>query len=473
MNSGDSDDDVIAMGAPQDYDDDDVDGMIRAVAAEHPEAARKFLVKTPALMEKQSKALQTKAKRGAKRKSSSDLDSESGSKAKPKSKKKKSDDSDVHEPPLSITYYISIPKLPPVTSKKRGNGSKAADDDAIQKGPFSLPISQPYSALLSAIATALPCRQENINESKIVWKPKKPKNAEKLPLGKAAGYKVMITEMEEKAPGSRQVLLYMPAPAKPMEDETLWETNGSPEPTFDYSELEPTLPSDSIFAQKENFNKATKDVRAKLEERYPIGKYPQFPDRRVYHDPKTGFYYELNSTRLGIWLKVTQMKRHPVSKFFDANQRIKTIPTLPVGASAPTIPAPAVPSAPTVAGPALSFSDLLVASMFSQSSAPLRQPRSAPPSPVKRHTVSVDQFAEKYNLEDGDVALLKEVGFRPGDPTEATLDEELKRSVLLSSAGSVSTMRTFASKRTLRQFSVAVPIRHTILSHGIIALSLS
>jgi hypothetical protein len=46
---------------------------------------------------------------------------------------------------------------------------------------------------------------------------------------------------------------------------------------------------------------------------------------------------------------------------------------------------------------------------------------------LKRHTVSLAQFADDYNLEDGDTALLAEVGFRPGDPTEATLDEELKK----------------------------------------------
>jgi hypothetical protein len=46
---------------------------------------------------------------------------------------------------------------------------------------------------------------------------------------------------------------------------------------------------------------------------------------------------------------------------------------------------------------------------------------------MKRHTVSLAQFAENYNLEDGDAALLMEVSFRPGDPTEATLDEELKK----------------------------------------------
>lgn len=55
-----------------------------------------------------------------------------------------------------------------------------------------------------------------------------------------------------------------------------------------------------------------------------------------------------------------------------------------------------------------------------------QQHRSAPPSPVKRHGVSVDQFIQLYNLEDSDAVLLKEVGFRPGDPTTAALDNELK-----------------------------------------------
>ncbi|KAJ7873625.1 hypothetical protein B0H14DRAFT_3438192 [Mycena olivaceomarginata] len=228
------------------------------------------------------------------------------------------------------------------------------------------------------------------------------------------------------------------------------------EPSFDYSELEPTLPSDSIIAQKQSFNKATKDERAKLEEKYPVGNYPQFPDLRVYCDTSTSFYYELNTTRSGVWASAmaqgkTDENTPPVSKFFDANQRIKTVPAV-VAAPAPAPAIPAIPTAPAVAGSSLSITDLLFASLLSQpgsgglaalilglnpvpSAAPAPVPpansaphsRSAPSSPVKRHTVSLAQFAENYNLEDGDAALLVEVGFRPGDPTEATLDEELKK----------------------------------------------
>ena len=46
--------------------------------------------------------------------------------------------------------------------------------------------------------------------------------------------------------------------------------------------------------------------------------------------------------------------------------------------------------------------------------------------PVKRHNVTTERFCQVYGLDDGDAILLNEVGFRPGDKTEAALDDELK-----------------------------------------------
>ncbi|KAJ7906108.1 hypothetical protein B0H13DRAFT_2274196, partial [Mycena leptocephala] len=425
MDTSDSDSDIIALDGPTGYADNDVNAMILATAREHPDAARKFLVKTPALMEKQAKAQQQRERRAekkraenSKRKHDSDCEDDKPKAKKSKGKKKSSDD-----PPQTITYYINIPKPPPITSKKRG--TKASEDDTLQKGPFSLPISEPYSTLLSAIASELPCRVENINQSKITWKPKKPKNGNKLPLGKDTGYEAMVTEMEGKAPESRVVLLYMPPPTKPMEEEMPWDNNNEPEPAFDYSQLEPTGASDSIMQQKESFNKATKEERTKLEEKYPIGKYPNFPDRRVYFDTQTGFYFELNATRLGIWSSAIAQGRAdenkpPVSQFFDEKQRIKAIPPAPAAAATPAVPTPgAIHGIPAVAGASLSFSDLLLASIISQNNgggiaallpglnfglptAPPSIPppnaiphlRSAPPSPVKRHTITTERFCE-------------------------------------------------------------------------------
>lgn len=50
------------------------------------------------------------------------------------------------------------------------------------------------------------------------------------------------------------------------------------------------------------FNKATKTERQLLEDTYPIGNYPAIdPNKRIYHDTKTGFYFDLNATRMGVW----------------------------------------------------------------------------------------------------------------------------------------------------------------------------
>ncbi|KAJ6505756.1 hypothetical protein C8R47DRAFT_1066646 [Mycena vitilis] len=452
--------DVLSISdGSQSCADDDVDGMILATAKEHPEAARKFLVTTPAIVEKM------KAKAVKRKRATTEGDDKKVKKAKAKAKKTDTDDDD-SDPPPCITYYINIPKAVSATTTKKRASSSKSDNDVLQKGPFSLRVSDSYPKLLATIATELPCRVEQIHQSKITWKPKKPQNAEKLPLGKEKGYKALVAEMEGKADGARVVLLFMPPPAKPMEDENPWVADEEAGPAFDFGELESSSTGDSIQEQKNSFNKATKDERAVLETKYPVGNNANFPSLRVYQDPKTNFYFELNSIRLGLWASAIAQKKTdentpPSSRYFDADARIKVIPTLAAPA-APAAPAagalPALPALPPAAQPpSLSITDLVMASLLTQSGGtggiasllfpqlngllppvvpppaaapppalPL-QPRTAPPSPVKRHTVTRDQFCELYNIDESDAVLLKEVGFRPGDKTSPEYDEEIKK----------------------------------------------
>ncbi|KAJ7079194.1 hypothetical protein C8R44DRAFT_754705 [Mycena epipterygia] len=399
MSGGDSDD-VTVLDPPQ-LADNDVNGMILAFARDNPAAKQKKA------QEHQEKRASTRRKPEANAEGS-------------RSKKAKKAESDDKEAIPSITYYINIPKL------------------------------------------SVPARtKQNINKSKILWKPKKPKNADKFPLSKAKGYKEMVKEMRVKKDDVRTVYLFMPPPMKLVDDELPWDTDEALVPKFDYSELEPTGVSDTIEQQKITFNKATKSERAKLEETYPIGNYPNFPHLRVYFDPQTKFYYELNATRLGIWSSAMQAQKKtdehtpPASKFFDADQRIKVIPAIHIPTThTPALPAPALPLTPAPAlsatpAPTHSLSDLLFASLLSQSggggglrllfpqlntslpaasqpSAP-HLPRTAPPSPVKRHNVTLERFCDSYGIDEGNAALLREVGFRPGDPTDPTVDDELKK----------------------------------------------
>jgi hypothetical protein len=113
-------------------------------------------------------------------------------------------------------------------------------------------------------------------------------------------------------------------------------------------------------------------------------------------------------------------------------------------ASAPAAVPVAVPTAP-----APSLTELLMVSILAQNGGGLGAlfpqlnvsvpapavPASAPPlpdasqprtSPVKRRTVSVEVFCDRYNIDPVDCTRLTEVGFRPGDPTEPKPDEDLK-----------------------------------------------
>ncbi|KAJ7155728.1 hypothetical protein C8R46DRAFT_1116321 [Mycena filopes] len=227
-----------------------VDQMIRDTAREiGPDVLRKWTVSTPATMRKA---------KSNKRAAREDSPEPSGSrKTAPRKKSKKvidiaGSDSEPDNPVTKLVVYILIPKnVPAGTVKRRG---KAAVPEPLQKGPFELLSSDTYHIFLSKIAKTLPCLPENIHETKIQWKPKKPNNAPTLSLGKETGYKAMLDEMVAKKVDARTILLTMPAPAEPMEEETPWpkadDNNTDKKRIFDYSELEAPGPSDSIHQQQ-------------------------------------------------------------------------------------------------------------------------------------------------------------------------------------------------------------------------------
>ncbi|KAJ7825653.1 hypothetical protein B0H14DRAFT_3468411 [Mycena olivaceomarginata] len=163
----------------------------------------------------------------------------------------------------------------------------------------------------------------------------------------------------------------MAAPAEPMED--------------DMAEMAKRRnPNSTIQSSKQQdraiiFMNTTKTERVTLEEAYPIGNYPALdPNKRIYHDTKTGFYFKLNSTRMGIWAsamaqKNTDEKQPPFdSRFFDAAQRMENVSNVPANVAV------APPAFPAAVGPALlavSLSDVFMASILSQSNHCVQAPR--------------------------------------------------------------------------------------------------
>lgn len=145
----------------------------------------------------------------------------------PKKKKKKNetdddDNSDISEesPSVELTVYVFIPKkvLP---GPPKGRGKPPTGDDYLSRGPFTISSSNSYETFLSKLAGCLPCRIENIHQSKLEWKPKKPGNAPKLTVGGKIGYPAMISEIRDKKSADHVMLLFMPPPAEPMVEATV------------------------------------------------------------------------------------------------------------------------------------------------------------------------------------------------------------------------------------------------------------
>ncbi|KAJ7835179.1 hypothetical protein B0H14DRAFT_2590444 [Mycena olivaceomarginata] len=154
-----------------------------------PQAARKLLVTTPELEKKKAT---TKKRSNAMRQPSTSSSTGDGSRKKRKTEiiDLDDDDDDLLKPPVSIAVYVHIPKTPAPTLK--GHKAKSKTDD------------------------------DHIFQQKIICQPVKPKNATPLPLGAANGYPIMIAAIVKRKSEERMLLLTMPAPAQPMEEETAW-----------------------------------------------------------------------------------------------------------------------------------------------------------------------------------------------------------------------------------------------------------
>jgi hypothetical protein len=170
------------------------------------------MVSTPAIVKK--KNLEKKRKRSQSGSDSTAKKPKSGSSTKQQDTLS-DDDSDT---PI-IPVYILIPKKTTIKVKSR----KAADsaDNHLQKGPFELAENDTYTQFLQKISLELPCHVENIHQSKIEWKPKKPLTSKFLTLGKETGYKAMMREILAKKADARTIFILMPAPAEPMEDDVV------------------------------------------------------------------------------------------------------------------------------------------------------------------------------------------------------------------------------------------------------------
>ncbi|KAJ7924552.1 hypothetical protein B0H13DRAFT_2315455 [Mycena leptocephala] len=245
-----------------------VDQMIQEMAREHPTGA--FL---PGLRKDEEK-------KKCKQRAEDEHEATSSRTKKPKACKTRpadvdNDNDDDKNVPFKVYVDVLKPPLPTSSRKPVRKPAGGKDDDFVQRGPFKLNTKDSYSYFLSKLAEALPCRVDNIHQSKMKWKPQKPANGKLLPIGGKDGYEAIQDAMREKTK-ERVIVINMPAPAAPMDEPNAWDTGveEKPAPTFDYSELEREDSMNSFQQQKTTFNDAIKSEKEKLEDEYPIGNCP-------------------------------------------------------------------------------------------------------------------------------------------------------------------------------------------------------
>lgn len=131
------------------------------------------------------------------------LNSDNGS-----SKRRKSNNNPIND--VAITYYCNVLKEASHTGKGK---AKAKKPEYVEKLPFALPSSAPYSSLVIQISQRLPCSVLSVPEAEIRWRKAIPKNGDAVLLGGEVGYaNALIPKLSTARVGEREVHLYMPKP---------------------------------------------------------------------------------------------------------------------------------------------------------------------------------------------------------------------------------------------------------------------
>ena len=146
-------------------------------------------------------------------------DDESSDTDMPASKRKRSSPDSVDGDVVNITAYIHVLcPSPPCAAPK--NQTQKPEDDYVQKGPFKFQSDDSYDAFLTNIAVALPCPSPDyIVAAKMTWKPQKPLKAPLFPLGGKLGFFIMVKQVAAKKGDGHVIILTMPAPTKPVEEQ--------------------------------------------------------------------------------------------------------------------------------------------------------------------------------------------------------------------------------------------------------------
>ncbi|KAI5991326.1 hypothetical protein EDC04DRAFT_2911601 [Pisolithus marmoratus] len=362
------------------------------------------------------------------------------------------DDDSVTDPhadgPRQFTVYVQVWTASPDSRKPGGKSAKVSTTNIISRGPFKCDTAAAFPSFKSRAAKALSCRVSALPVSKFEWKfENQAQGAPRKKVADETGYEALLDAVKAKRRHENVV------------DSDMGEMDNSQPVNLDCE-----LRDFNSKASLDDMVSRVKPAQAQLEQTYPLGGCPLFPDRRVWHNKTNNTYFELTQIRIKYWAAnivsgKCDISAPPVSAHFADSNKLK-VPTHPphirdqsdtVGVQAPSQPGmmplqPHVPMGPfnpyylapymhslynlpygNMPYPAPPFHQASVAAVHTQPPAThlsrTASATSSSPGRTMAHNVTLSEFCGRYHISNADQEKLEILEYLPGNCAVEKLDD--------------------------------------------------
>ncbi|KAG2150929.1 hypothetical protein DEU56DRAFT_714345, partial [Suillus clintonianus] len=350
---------------------------------------------------------------------------------------------------FSVPVYVEIAQPPVLERGKTPKGDKFVKQPPVSDGPFNITPKMSWHQFVDEIVVFANVERENIDMSSTKWSFQK-KNP--LPLKDAIGYETMKKQIRGmKDPDSAIIIVALTTPRP-----TKHGRQAAPVPILDIPEKRQDDHDGSLYGRKLSFDEQIAPILERLNDEHEIGTCATHPSIRCYVQEPQGWHFDLNSNRMKVWAnsilrKQTSYGRIPIgSNFFNPKDRIKdlTLPQTPQTPRASNMSdQPFFPSMSpwNLPNPLLQQFSSPMYPFVPWNMHPLHMQQFVPPtpSPVAHHvgpgcthqhfgasaSISaapaqvtknpVEEWCQKYALDDEDCQSLKKLGFKVGDKLDA------------------------------------------------------
>ncbi|GJE94880.1 hypothetical protein PsYK624_110560 [Phanerochaete sordida] len=208
---------------------------------------------------------------------------------------------------IEVTVPSSAPQVQSRTGKKPAKVAPTPAAAVYKCGPIEFDVEDTFEMFFRDLADAVHCTRDSLPVPKLMWKLANIKSSPEKPITNAIGFKAMLTAVQEKRRGDRQITVMMPRPDQrpqtfPWEVGTEDERGHNRMQEFYNTEAQTAAEDPFDFhSQKQRIDDASQDCKQQICNKYPVGNLGEpYQDIRVYRNAE-GRMWELNDLRISVW----------------------------------------------------------------------------------------------------------------------------------------------------------------------------